>query len=101
MENRLLALKIFGGLSRVKVPLEIPEDETKINELEMIFNLMHEGVEEIDYEKEAEELLKNYESAVKKQKIMELNLRLDELDEESEEYDEVLREIRNLQKNMQ
>lgn len=98
LENSLLALKIFGGVSKIQIPLEIPEDDTRLAELELIFNSEHQLSESADYDREAKELLGRYREEVKKQKIKELSERLDELDENDEEYEKVLREIRNLQK---
>lgn len=98
LENSLLALKVFGGITKTKIPIDVPEDETKLDELEMIFSREHEGVVEPDYEKEAAELMRRYVTETKKQKIAELNQKLEELDENSDEYDEVVREIVSLQK---
>lgn len=98
LENSLLALKVFGGVSKVQIPLEIPEDDTRLAELELIFNSEHQLSENADYDREAKELLDRYRKEVKKQKIKELSKKLDELDENDEEYEKVLREIRNLQK---
>ena len=98
LENSLLALKIFGGVSKIQIPLEIPEDDTRLAELELIFNSEHQLSENADYDCEAKELLDRYREEVKKQKIKELSKKLDELDENDEEYEKVLREIRNLQK---
>ena len=98
LENSLLALKVFGGVSKVQIPLEIPEDDTRLAELELIFNSEHQLYENADYDREAKELLGRYREEVKKQKIKELSKKLDELDENDEEYEKVLREIRNLQK---
>lgn len=98
LENSLLALKVFGGVSKVQIPLEIPEDDTRLAELELIFNSEHQLSENADYDREAKELLGRYREEIKKQKIKELSKKLDELDENDEEYEKVLREIRNLQK---
>ena len=98
LENSLLALKIFGGVSKVQIPLEIPEDDTRLAELELVFNSEHQLSENTDYDREAKELLVRYNTLITKQKIKELSERLDELDENDEEYEKVLREIRNLQK---
>lgn len=97
LENSLLALKLFGGITKTKIPLEIPEDETKISELELVFNQEHE-IPGTDLEKEASELLSRYEKELNKTKIAELNTKLESLDEDSDEFFEVLREIRSLQK---
>lgn len=98
LENSLLALKIFGGVTKVQIPLEIPEDDTRLAELELIFNSEHQLSDSANYEREARELLTRYNSLVTKQKIKELSKKLDELDDNDEEYEKVLREIRNLQK---
>lgn len=100
LENSLLALKIFGGVTKVQIPLEIPEDDTRLAELELIFNSEHQlPADSTSYEREARELLTRYNSLVTKQKIKELSEKLDELDENDEEYEKVLREIRNLQQS--
>ena len=98
LESSLLALKVFGGVSKVQIPLEIPEDDTRLAELELVFNSEHQLSENTDYDREAKELLVRYNTLITKQKIKELSERLDELDENDEEYEKVLREIRNLQK---
>ncbi|RYC74631.1 DNA primase [Candidatus Nanosyncoccus alces] len=99
LENNLLALKIFGGVSKTQIPLEIPEDETRLAELELIFNSEHQLSDNTDYEREAKELLIRYNAMTKKQRIKELSEQLENLSEDNEEYDKVLREIRDLQQS--
>lgn len=98
LENSLLALKIFGGVTKTKIPFDIPEDDTRLAELELVFNTEHELTEGVDCEKETEELLARYEHELSKCKIAELNAKLAELDENSDEYEKILREITDLQK---
>ena len=74
-----------------------PEEEEKWAELELVFNAEHENGEG-DLEAEARELLKRYRVEERKLKVRELGEKLAELDEESEEYEQVLRQIRDLQK---
>lgn len=97
IENSLLALKVFGGVTKVKIPLEIPDDETKLAELELVFNQEHAFIDNIDLEKEAAELLARYNNEITKQQIRALNTKLASLNEESDEYELVLRQIRDLQ----
>ena len=99
MELSLLALKAFAGLDSPKIPLDLPEDDSALDELELIFNREHDNLKNPDYQKEATELLARYNEAIKKQKIKELNQKLTELDEESDEYDQIIREITDLQKS--
>ena len=98
MELSLLALKAFADLKEPKIPLDLPTDSAELDDLELIFNRDHENIENPDYQKEATELLVRYNKAVKQQKIKELNAKLAELDEDSEEYDSIIREITDLQK---
>ncbi|MBR3052455.1 DNA primase [Candidatus Saccharibacteria bacterium] len=97
LENSLLALKVFGGVTETKIPFEVPEADEKLAELEMVFNQEHDGVAEADYEREAKELLARYEMETKKEKIRMLSERLAEMDDDDEEYEMVLRQIRDLQ----
>ncbi len=96
LENSLLALKIYGGITKTDIPLDIPDDDTRLSELELIFNREHEqSTEAINLEKEAAELLARYNQELRRHKIQELNAKLSELDEESEEYNQLLVEINN------
>ncbi len=96
LENSLLALKIFGGVTGVDIPFEVPEDEVRLSELEMIFNQEHE-VDGVDLEKEAKELMKRYSKELNRHKIKELSLQLKEMDEDDEKYEKILKEIQELQ----
>ena len=98
LADDLLALKVYGGVTEVKIPLEVPEDETKLAELELIYNARFAKRNEEELEKEAAELVKRYQKEARKQKIAELGMKLAEIDEESDEYERILREIRDLQR---
>ena len=99
LENSLLALTLFGGITKTDIPLEVPEDEVRIDELELVFNNDHEGIKSPNYEKEAAELLKRYEKELNKQKIAELTEKLATLNEDDAKYDDLIREINALQKS--
>ncbi len=97
LENSLQALQVFGGITKTKIPFEIPEDDTRLAELELVFNRDHENVTNPNYEQEAAELLARYSRELNQQKILELNKELENLDEESEEYEKILKQIYSLQ----
>ncbi len=97
LEDSLLALKIYGKVS-TKIPLEVPEDKTKLAELELVFSHDHEKVGMEALEKEAAELLELYEAENGRVQVAALNAKLAELDEDSDEYEKVLKQILNLQK---
>ena len=98
LEDSLLALKIFGGITKTKIPLDIPEDETKLAELELVFNSEHEKTKSQNYEEEATERLTLYNKELNKHIIANLNEQLKTLDESSSEYEDILRQITDLQK---
>ena len=98
LENSLLAIKVYGGITKVKIPLEIPEDDTRLSELELIYNSEHPKSSSSALEKEAAELLSRYQKELKKQRIAELTNELSTLDEESEEYTKLLAEINKIQR---
>ena len=100
LENSLLAIKIYGGITQTKIPLETPEDETRLAELELIYNTEHAPGSSTDLEKEAAELLRRYTRELNKQKVLSLTNQLDSLNEDSDEYLNTLREIRTLQQEM-
>jgi DNA primase len=97
LENSLLSLKVFGGVTKTKIPLEIPADDAKLSELELVFNQEYASLPDLDFEKEAKSLLSRYQSESKKQKIKSLSEQLTNMDEEDENYETVLRQIRDLQ----
>ena len=99
LENSLLALQAFGNLAKTKLPFEAPTDPTRLAELELIFHREHELASNTNYDQEAAELLSRYNRELNKQKIAELNAKLAELDEDSEDYEELLKEITDLQKS--
>lgn len=99
LEDSLLALKLFGGVTKTNIPLDVPEDETRINELEFIFNTSHENVKSPNYEQEAADLMARYNTEMRKDRIKELNEKLAGLDDSSEEYLKILQEITDLQKS--
>ncbi len=99
LEDSLLALKLFGGVTKTNIPLDVPEDETRINELEFIFNTSHENVKSPNYEQEAADLMARYNTEIRKGRIKELNEKLAGLDDSSEEYLKILQEITDLQKS--
>lgn len=95
LENSLLAIKKCGGLDLV-IPLDLPTEKEKLDELDLIFNSEHEhGTDNLL--EEATSLLKKYQDEITKNKIKALNEELAELSEDDERFTEVLKEIRDLQ----
>ena len=97
LENSLLALKVFGGITKTKIPLVVPEDDAKLSELELIFNQEYASLENPDFEKEAKDLLIRYQTESKRQQIKSLSEQLANMQDDDENYETILRQIRDLQ----
>jgi DNA primase len=93
VEDNLLALAVYGG---VDVEMEIPDDETRLNELEIVYNERYKDFSDEELRNEAKILGAEYRKLHKKNKIEELQAKLEEADEE--EMEKILREITMLQK---
>lgn len=99
IEDNLLALKLYGGVADYDIPLEIPDDETKLSELELVFDNNYGDIKDLDIDKEIKLLLSRYQKELRKIKIANLNQRLEELDEDSPNYEETLSELNSLLKS--
>ncbi|MBQ3353380.1 DNA primase [Candidatus Saccharibacteria bacterium] len=98
LENSLLAIKIYGGITKVQIPLDLPEDDARLAELELVFNKEHEGLTNYDPDKEAGELLARYQAELKDQEIKSLQARLANLPDDDPAVESILAEIATLQK---
>ena len=96
LEDNLLAIKIFGGITGVMIPLEIPEDETRLADLELVYNNEYDG-KDIDLENEAKDLLKRLKNEKIDEQIKALNEELEDLAEDDEKYDKIVAKISDLQ----
>ena len=96
LENSLLALKIFGGITNTDIPLEVPADDARLAELELIFNREHE-LADFDLEQEAAELYARYTRELNQHKIKTLSEQLSAMDEDDDDYSKLLSEIQDLQ----
>ena len=82
IEDNLTAILVYGGVNGAKISIDIPEDETKLAELEMIFAEEYGKWEVSALEKEIVDLNKRREVEKRKIEIRELSAKLDEVDEE-------------------
>ena len=99
LEDNLLALKVYGNITKAEIPLETPKDSVRLSELELIFNTNYGSIKNLDYEKEAESLLDRYEKEMKKEKIKVLQASLEALDESDPRYEEALGKLNELLKS--
>ena len=97
LADNLLSLQLFGGAAGAKLNLAVPEDETKLSELSLIFESRYQKMDQPALEKEVAALNSRYEKEVKKAKIAELTEKLAAVEDDEEKTNEILREIRSLQ----
>lgn len=98
LEDNLLAIMMFGGEAGGGINLEIPEDEVRLEELEMIYETKYKDVDVVELKKEVKELLKSYKKEYAQKKVEELMEKLAEVEDDEEKAKEILREIQKIQK---
>ena len=91
----MLAILAFGGEAGRGIELVMPEEEEKLEELSLIFELKYGKFSDDKLAREASELWKRYKEEGAKVKIRELQERLEEADEE--EQNKILQEVMELQ----
>jgi len=97
LESNLLAIVVYGGVEGPS-ELEIPEDETKLAELELVFDNVYKNYSKADLEKEVKSLYGRMRKELVKNEIEKLTAELEREDLAPEEEKEILRKITELQK---
>ena len=98
LEDSLLAIMIYGGVEGPS-ELEVPEDEVKLSELELVFDNLYKNYTKRDLEKEMKELYGALRKEIAKSEIDSLQAELENDDLDSEREKEILKRIYELQKS--
>ena len=98
VEDNLLAIMLYGGEAGTKVNLELPEDEARLLELEMVYENRYKGWENSALEKEVKGLMMRREEEIRKVRIAELTEKLEKANDD--EANDILREIMKLNKGL-
>ena len=98
IQDSLMAIMIYGGSAGGEINLEIPEDETKIAELELIFERNYSKLNGEDLKKEARALFTRYKREKNQYEIDELTKELEAASDDEEKTAELLRKIQLLRK---
>lgn len=98
LEDNLLAILIYGGVVGKEIGLEIPEDETKLQELSLVFDEKYARMTEDALKKETKNLSIRYKEELRKQKIMELTNQLAEFENNEEKTMEILKQIERIRR---
>ncbi len=99
VRDNLQAIVLYGGVTSVK-GVELPEDEARKAELELVFETRYKGWKSDVLEQEAQQLLARYKQEMNKQEVAMLTEELARAEERGEEEKsaEILRKIMALKK---
>ena len=98
LESRLMAIGVFGGVN-IPEEIDIPEDETKLAELEMIFEEKYQGWGRGALETEVRGLYERLKAEMRRTEVAKLTAELEDENLDTEREKEILRKITELQKN--
>ena len=98
LEDNLLALAVYGGLNLAD--LNLPTDETRLAELELIFDSRYNGWTTSALQKEAQILTARYHTTKTKQQIAALTAQLTQAANDEEATKNLLLQITTLQKDL-
>ncbi|MBR5621534.1 DNA primase [Candidatus Saccharibacteria bacterium] len=98
LEDSLLSIMLFGGDAGEGINLEVPDDETKLEDLSFVFENKYQKMSTSEIKAEVKDLLKEYDKETRAIKIAELSEKLAEVEDDEEKSAEILREIQTLQK---
>ena len=90
---------VYGGVTGIH-GVEVAQDETRLKELELIFEARYKGWAPEALEQEAQALLKRYKQEMNRRAVEELQERLAEAEAKGDEREaeEILRQIMALKK---
>ena len=98
LEDSILAIMVFGGDAGAGIDLEIPEDETRLEELSMIYETKFKNQSPDSLKKDCLDMYSQYKKARTAERIAELSAELDECEDDEARAKEILREMKKLQK---
>ena len=98
LEDSILAIMVFGGDAGAGIDLEIPEDETRLEELSMIYETKFKNQSPDSLKKDCLDMYSQYKKARTAERIAELSAELDECEDDEARVKEILREMKKLQK---
>ena len=96
LKDSLEAILVYGGAAGGEINLDFPEDETRLSELELIFEKKYSKYSEDDLKAEARDLVRRYDEEIIQAQISDLVAELEEQEGDEQKTNEILRKIQNL-----
>ena len=98
LEDSLQAILVYGGVVGQEIALEVPEDETRLEELSLIFEEKYARMKEEVLAQEVVSLNRRYKEELKKQRIVKLTEELVKFENDEEKTVEILKQIEQLRR---
>ena len=98
LEDSLQAILVYGGAVGQEIALEVPEDETRLEELSLIFEEKYAKMKEEALAREVVSLNSRYKEELKKRRIVELTEELVKFENDEEKTIEILKQIEQLRR---
>ena len=100
LKDSLEAILVYGGAAGGEIKLDFPEDETRLSELELIYEKEYSKYSEEELKREAKSLMKRYEDEIIQAEIDELTKSLEEAEEDEQKTAKILKKIQNLRSKL-
>ena len=98
LEDSLQAILVYGGVVGQEIALEVPEYETRLEELSLIFEEKYVRMKEEALAQEVVSLNRRYKEELKKQRIVKLTEELVKFENDEEKTIEILKQIEQLRR---
>ena len=98
LEDDLAAIVTFGGVAGKGIKIDLPEDETRLDELEMIFETKYAKMDTVTLAEEVKGLWERYKKEDVKRQIKKLQEELKATEDDEERQEKILREIMALRR---
>ena len=96
LQDSLEAILVYGGAAGGEIKLDFPEDDTRLSELELIYEKDYSKYSEDELKREARSLMKRYEDEIIQAEIDELTKELDENEDDDDKSAAILKKIQAL-----
>lgn len=96
LQDSLEAILVYGGAAGGEIKLDFPEDDTRLAELELIYERDYSKYKEDELKREARSLMKRYEDEIIQTEIDELTKELDANEDDDDKSAAILKKIQAL-----
>ena len=96
LKDSLESILVYGGTAGGEISLSFPEDDTRLAELELVYEKNYSKYTEEELKREARSLMKRYEDEIIQVEIDDLTKELEENEDDDEKAAKILKKIQAL-----